>query len=99
MASYNDGFPLTAPPGNFEPNRLGLYDLSGNVAEWCHDFYQIYRSGRKFVDPTGPETGRHRVVRGSSWKHGSISTLRISYRDYSDSKRNDLGFRIARYVE
>jgi formylglycine-generating enzyme required for sulfatase activity len=99
MKPYNDGYPLTAPPGQFKPNRLGLYDLSGNVAEWCHDYYQIYRSGRKFVDPTGPGTGRHHVVRGSSWRHGSISTLRISYRDYSDSKRQDLGFRIARYAE
>jgi formylglycine-generating enzyme required for sulfatase activity len=99
MEAYNDGFPLTAPPGNFKPNRLGLYDLSGNVAEWCHDYYQIYRSGQKLVDPAGPGSGRHRVVRGSSWKHGTISTLRISYRDYSDSKRHDLGFRIARYVE
>ena len=99
IETYNDGYPLTAPPGKFKPNKMGLHDLSGNVAEWCHDYYQIYQPGKKFVDPTGPVEGRHHVVRGSSWKHGSISTLRMAYRDYSDSKRTDLGFRIARYVE
>ena len=99
MEMYNDGYPVTAQPGKFKPNRLGLHDLNGNVAEWCHDYYKIYRPGQKFMDPTGPSDGRHHVVRGSSWKHGSISTLRLSYRDYSDAKRSDLGFRVARYVE
>jgi hypothetical protein len=47
----------------------------------------------------GPERGRHRVVRGSSWRHFSTSTLRGSYRDYSEESRDDLGFRLCRYAD
>jgi len=99
IESYDDGYPATAPPGKFKANRLGLHDMGGNVAEWCHDYYQIYDAGKKSVDPAGPREGRHHVVRGSSWQHGNISALRLAYRDYSDGKRPDLGFRIARYAQ
>ena len=68
--------------------------------EWVNDFYDASTSGQKLArDPTGPATGRFHVVRGSSWRHGSITELRFSFRDFSDSKRNDIGFRIARYVQ
>jgi formylglycine-generating enzyme required for sulfatase activity len=97
---YDDGYPATSPPGKFTPNALGLYDMGGNVAEWSHDYYSIYQySARKqYLDPLGPAQGNHHVVRGSSWKHASISTLRLSYRDYSNKKRPDLGFRVCRYL-
>jgi len=99
LETYNDGYAVSAPPQKFRANQLGLYDLGGNVAEWCHDYYDISGTGREQIDPTGPEEGRHHVVRGSSWKDGTISTLRLAYRDYSDSKRPDLGFRVARYAK
>ena len=100
LENYTDGYAVTAPPGVFKPNALGLHDLGGNVAEWCHDYYSIYpySAGKVYVDPSGPLQGKHRVVKGSSWKHASISALRGSYRDYSDAKRPDLGFRICRYL-
>ena len=99
MINYNEGYAATAPPAKFRENDLGLYDLGGNVAEWCHDYYSIYpHDNKEYLDPLGPDEGKHRVVRGSGWKHGSISTLRLSYRDYSDSKRPDLGFRVCRYL-
>lgn len=100
LARYNDGYPVTAPPGVFKPNRLGLYDLGGNVAEWCHDYYAIYpySAQKVYLDPLGPRQGKHRVIKGSSWKDGSISELRLSFRDYSQSKRQDVGFRICRYL-
>jgi formylglycine-generating enzyme required for sulfatase activity len=99
--NYNDGYPGTAPPAKFKANELGLYDLGGNVAEWSHDFYTIYtyNSDTADVDPSGPREGKHHVVRGSSWKHASIGKLRLAYRDYSNSKRPDLGFRICRYLK
>jgi formylglycine-generating enzyme required for sulfatase activity len=79
----------------------GFHDLGGNVAEWCHDYYAIYPNApdRLVSDPSGPSNGRHHVVRGSSWRHASISELRLSFRDYGDKARSDLGFRIARYVD
>lgn len=75
-------------------------DLGGNVAEWVHDRYAVYPgvAEQLVTDPTGPETGEHHVVRGASWRFGSITELRLSYRDYSRSARDDLGFRVARYA-
>ncbi|MEL7449047.1 MAG: PEGA domain-containing protein [Pseudomonadota bacterium] len=98
IASYRDGFAASAPVGTFEANRLGLHDFGGNVAEWVHDIYtpNPSRGGGPSVDPTGPAEGQYNVVRGSSWRHGSTTELRFSYRDYSDVRRPDLGFRIAR---
>jgi formylglycine-generating enzyme required for sulfatase activity len=100
LPNYNDGYPGPAPPGVFKSNTLGLYDMGGNVAEWCIDFYSIYTySPRKtYVDPMGPEQGKYRVVKGSSWRHARLSELRLAYRDHSMSKRPDLGFRISRYL-
>ena len=101
IEGYNDKYVTSAPPAKFKSNTLGLYDMGGNVAEWCHDFYSIYSydSEKTYVDPTGPGNGKHHVIRGSSWKHGSISTLRLAYRSYSDDKREDVGFRVCRYLK
>lgn len=101
LENYTDGHPVSAAPGSLAPNHRGLFDLGGNVSEWCHDFYKIYAyaKGRVATDPTGPATGRHHVIRGGSWKRASIQTLRGAYRDYQEKKRMDLGFRICRYVK
>jgi len=101
VVAYNDGYPVMAPPAQFKINPLGLYDLGGNAAEWCHDFYSIYPydSQKKYKDPMGPAEGMHHIIRGSSWRQSSISVLRSSYRDYSDGKRVDLGFRVGRYLK
>jgi formylglycine-generating enzyme required for sulfatase activity len=101
LEGYNDGYITTAPPAKFKSNTLGLYDMGGNVAEWCHDFYSIYSydTEKTYVDPTGPKNGKHHVIRGSSWKHGSINTLRLAYRSYGDDKREDVGFRVCRYLK
>jgi len=98
VPSYDDGFRGTAPVGSFPASPAGFYDLGGNVAEWTNDYYAVYpgEAGQLVKDPTGPATGDHHVVRDSSWRQGSISELRLSYRDYSRGPRNDLGFRIAR---
>lgn len=100
LDKYEDAYPAAAPVGSFPPNPAGLYDLGGNVAEWCHDYYAIYpfQPGQTDTDPAGPEEGQHHVIRGSSWKHASIRNLRAAYRDYQDEPRVDLGFRICRYV-
>ena len=100
LPSYNDGYAVTAPPQKFEAGGLGLYDMGGNAAEWTHDYYSIYpyNADKTYIDPLGPDDGRHHVVRGAGWKHAGISELRLSYRDYSDAKRPDLGFRVCRYL-
>jgi formylglycine-generating enzyme required for sulfatase activity len=101
LPSYNDGYAVSAPPARFMKNFLGLYDMGGNVSEWCHDYYSIspYNAQKVDIDPMGPEAGRHHVIKGSSWMQAGISELRLSYRDYSETRRSDLGFRIARYMK
>ena len=101
LTVYDDGYPLTAPVGRFDPNPAGVYDLGGNVAEWMHDVYVVNSTpaGQTEVDPAGPSEGQYRVIRGSGWRHSSISQLRLSYRDFGDLGRLDVGFRIARYAD
>ncbi len=100
VPDYDDGFAVTAPVGSFSPTAAGFYDLGGNVSEWIHDFYgQIAKaSGRIETNPMGPDQGGFHVIRDSSWRHGTVVELRLSFRDYGDKARDDVGFRIARYV-
>ena len=97
---YNDGFPVTSPGGAFPANPNGIYDLGGNVAEWVNDRYSVARSSAEtLIDPTGPAEGQYHVIRGSSWRHSSISELRLAYRDFGDQGRLDVGFRLVRYAK
>ncbi len=99
--TYNDKYPVSAPVASFNKNPKGIYDLSGNVAEWVHDLYEIQTglSPQVQYDPMGPLTGDYHVIRGSSWAHGTRTELRLSFRDYGNNKRQDLGFRIAKYAK
>jgi formylglycine-generating enzyme required for sulfatase activity len=88
----------TLPVGNFSPNALGLYDMSGNVWEWCADWFDedYYRYGPT-QNPKGPDAGTHRVIRGGTWSSTSIS-VRCSRRgSYTPDSSNDrIGFRLVR---
>jgi formylglycine-generating enzyme required for sulfatase activity len=100
VANYNDGHIVSAPAGSFAANHHDLYDMGGNVAEWMHDVYAIPGSGgTTVVDPLGAQQGSSYVIRGASWAHGTVTELRLSYRDYGKDGRDDVGFRIARYAE
>jgi formylglycine-generating enzyme required for sulfatase activity len=100
LADLDDGHPASAPVGSFAPNALGFFDLGGNVAEWTQDLYTVQPpASAAAVDPAALGGGNVHVIRGSSWKHSAVTELRLGYRDYGDGKRNDLGFRIARYAQ
>jgi uncharacterized repeat protein (TIGR02543 family) len=75
--SVNSGS-KTHPVGEKAPNELGLYDMSGNVYEWVNDWYGSY-SGSAVSNPTGPNTGSHRVGRGGSW-YNDAWFCRVSFR-------------------
>lgn len=101
LPAYDDGYASTAPVGSFDANALGIFDGGGNVAEWVNDFYTVPTPGMTtpLVDPTGPDRGASHVIRGSSWRHAGVTELRLSYRDFSSQPRQDVGFRIARFVD
>jgi len=100
LAGYDDHFPVTAPTGSFAAGPLGLFDLGGNAAEWVNDYYGVATAGApEAIDPVGPPDGQYHVIRGSSWRHGGISELRLAYRDFGDAGRLDVGFRVARYAD
>jgi formylglycine-generating enzyme required for sulfatase activity len=79
----------THPVASKRPNAWGLYDMHGNVAEWCQDFFGEYPSG-KVTDPIGPSTGFERVYRGGSWGSDAVRT-RSAYRGHIDNKKYSEG--------
>ncbi|MEZ5490040.1 MAG: PEGA domain-containing protein [Gammaproteobacteria bacterium] len=100
VIEYTDGYPVAAPVGRFDANYHGVFDLTGNVAEWVHDIYGSVGTlgGAPETDPLGPESGEYHTIRGSSWSNGSVTELRLSFRDFGNDPRDDVGFRVARYL-
>ncbi|MGQ9464745.1 MAG: formylglycine-generating enzyme family protein [bacterium] len=76
-----DGYKYTSPVGRFPPNNFGLYDMAGNVWEWCADFYDsLYYRISPEKNPAGPDSGYARVLRGGSWLSINPKHLRCSSR-------------------
>ena len=98
LSEYQDGYPAAAPVGRFDANPLGIFDLGGNVSEWVNDVYSTQLSTAVETDPLGSGDGELHVIRGSSWRHGRITELRVVYRDSGADGRDDVGFRVARYA-
>ncbi len=86
----------TIPAASFPPNAWGLYDMHGNVYEWCRDWYGDYPTGQ-VTDPSGPSSAASRVLRGGGWNNNAENCRSANRNNNSPGNRNaDNGFRLVR---
>ena len=96
MFSWSDGYVFTSPVGHFKANAWGLYDMHGNVWEWCGDWYSYGSYTHvNLQDPKGPAFGSDRALRGGSW-YSYPRYCRSAYRNgHKPGRRgNYIGFRV-----
>tara|TARA_B100000965_G_scaffold390080_1_gene396505 strand:- start:3978 stop:5858 length:1881 start_codon:yes stop_codon:yes gene_type:complete len=100
ISDYDDGYEERSPVGTFRSNQNNIFDITGNLSEWVHDFYAV-----EFIDTTkiyqdyiGPQVGTSHVIKGSNYYSSTSLQLGLSYRTYGNDANELVGFRIARWI-
>lgn len=92
----NNSGATTYPVGLKQPNELGLYDMTGNVWEWCSDWFSVDYKTTPVENPQGPPSGKARAIRGGSWRNRpELCRPSVSLGDAPDYRSNFIGFRVA----
>ena len=100
IPQYNDGFAGPAPVGSFPVDKAGLHDMAGNISEWVHDVYVLKppAKGQVEINPFGITAGTSHVIKGSNFRTATLTEMRSSFREGLIKGRDDIGFRVARYI-
>ncbi len=105
QANYNGNFPYrdnekgefrqsTMPVGSYPPNPWGLYDMHGNIWEWCHDWFDAYPIEPQ-TNPKGPDSGLFRIFRGGGWRnYAQLCRSAFRYNYFPDYRYFNIGFRV-----
>ncbi len=101
VANYNDGYVYTSPVGTYQENKLRLKDMTGNVWEWCSDWYDAKFYGQNVeLNPQGAVAGKDRVLRGGSW-YNALENSRIAKRHHEKPsyQSGSIGFRVCYHTK
>ena len=95
--NYSDGYITSSEVDALPQDGWGIFGMGGNVSEWVQDIYSVPMTTETLeIDPVGPLDGSFHVYKGGNWRSGTLSELRASFRGFSESSHDYLGFRIAK---
>ena len=97
ITGHEDKHASKAPVGSYPAERMGIFDLSGNVSEWVNDVHEFAAPTGNTVDYLGPSSGSSYVIKGGHYNTSRLPSLRPAFREYGSAGQATVGFRLARY--
>ena len=98
LDSHNDNHIYIAPAGHYPPNANGLHDMTGNLSEWVHDYFDYRRIANLPAGYFDQRLGLARTIKGGNYTVDDIDQLRVHYRNFEEADHHTVGFRIAKWI-